>query len=189
MTHDAIAPAAGPRSAAQHSGAHSGSASGPRDDEAVGRFIERFAGALVDAGVPRMPARVFVALLATDSGRMTALELSERLRISPAAVSGAVRHLAQVNLVSRERDPGSRRDHYVVHDDLWYEATVQQTQRLARWDSRLREGVGALGRHTPAGARLAETVAFFEFVEGEMDQMLQRWKERRAALRAADATG
>ena len=39
------------------------------DDAA--RFIERFASVLVESGVPRMPARVFAALLADDSGRLT----------------------------------------------------------------------------------------------------------------------
>ena len=57
-----------------------------------------------------MPARVFAALLATDSGRLTAAELAELLQISPAAVSGAVRYLTQVGMVHREREPGSRRD-------------------------------------------------------------------------------
>jgi DNA-binding transcriptional regulator GbsR (MarR family) len=66
-----------------------------RDDAAVGRFVERFAAILEDSGVPRMPARVFVGLLATDSGSLTAAELAERLQASPAAISGAVRYLAQ----------------------------------------------------------------------------------------------
>ncbi len=49
----------------------------------VARFIERFAGVLVEGGVPRMPARVFGALLCSDSGRMTAAELAEALQVSP----------------------------------------------------------------------------------------------------------
>ena len=49
-----------------------------RDPAAVARFVERFASVLVEAGIPRMPARVFSALLATDSGRLTAAELSEQ---------------------------------------------------------------------------------------------------------------
>ena len=48
--------------------------------------MERFGSALVDAGMPRMPALVFVALLASDSGRLTADELMEQLRVSRAAV-------------------------------------------------------------------------------------------------------
>src|SRR5689334_8994349 len=91
-----------------------------RDRQAVLRFIERFAASLTEAGFPKMPARVFAGLLATDSGRLTAAELADLLQVSPAAISGAVRYLAQVNLATREREPGSRRDYYQVHDDVWY---------------------------------------------------------------------
>src|SRR5215211_9163882 len=58
-----------------------------RDEEAVMRFVERFALTFSEAGVPRMAARVFVALLVSDDGRRTAAELAEMLRVSPAAIS------------------------------------------------------------------------------------------------------
>jgi predicted transcriptional regulator len=153
-----------------------------RDPEAVLRFIERYASGLADAGMARMPARVFVALLATDSGRLTAAELAELLRVSPAAISGAVRYLVQVNVVAREREPGSRRDYYRVHDDAWYEAALHRDRLLARWESSVREGIDALGADTPAGARLNETLAFYEFVHEEVPAMLARWRERKAEL-------
>jgi DNA-binding transcriptional regulator GbsR (MarR family) len=165
---------------------------GQRDEAAVSRFIERFASAMVEAGMPRMPARVFVALLASDSGRRTAAELSAVLQVSPAAVSGAVRWLEQVNLAGREREPGSRRDSYHILDDLWYEASIRRDQMLPRWMATAREGVTALGPDTPAGRRIAETVDFFEFVQEELPAMLKKWREHRAAgdRRAADrATG
>ena len=79
---------------------------------------------LDEGGVPRMPARVFAALLATDSGRLTAAELAEQLQISPAAVSGAVRYLIRSASSAASASPGSRRDVYRLHDDLWYEAIV-----------------------------------------------------------------
>ena len=63
-------------------------AAGP--DDALFGYIERFAAVLVAAGFPPMSARVFVALLVTDSGRLSAAELAGMLRISPAAVCGAV---------------------------------------------------------------------------------------------------
>jgi len=47
-----------------------------------------------------MAVRVFVALLVSDDGRRTAAELAEMLRVSPAAVSNAVRYLQQVRLVA-----------------------------------------------------------------------------------------
>src|SRR5437899_2334258 len=83
-------------------------------------FVERFAAEMVEAGMQRMPARVFAALLASERGALTSAELGQRLHVSPAAVSGAVRYLSQIGLVSREREPGSRRERYRVHSDQWY---------------------------------------------------------------------
>ncbi|GGQ90309.1 MarR family transcriptional regulator [Streptomyces aurantiogriseus] len=154
-------------------------AGGVRDAEAVSRFVESFAAQLVEAGVPRMPARVFAALLASDAGALTSAELGEQLQISPAAVSGAVRYLAQVHLVSREREPGSRRERYRVHSDQWYEALTNREALIKRWEGALREGVASLGATTPAGRRMAETLAFFEFIEGEVAAMMERWRAHR----------
>ena len=157
---------------------------GPTATDAVPRFVERFAALFSEAGVPRMPARVFVALLTADSGRLTAAELAERVQASPAAISGAVRYLVQVNLVSREREPGSRRDVYSVSGDIWYEAMLRREPLLARWQSSLREGIDLVGAATPAGERLTETLAFFDFVQEETPAMLKRWRARRDELRA-----
>ncbi|MBZ9643976.1 GbsR/MarR family transcriptional regulator [Streptomyces sp. PSKA30] len=150
-----------------------------RDAEAVSKFVESFAAQLVEAGMQRMAARVFAALLASDQGVMTSAELSEQLRISPAAVSGAVRYLAQTHMVSREREPGSRRERYRVHGDQWYEALTNREAVLKRWEGALREGVASLGADTPAGRRMAETLAFFEFIEGEVAAMMERWRVHR----------
>jgi DNA-binding transcriptional regulator GbsR (MarR family) len=150
-----------------------------KDQEAVSRFVESFAAQLVEAGMTRMPARVFAALLASDDGVLTSAELGERLRISPAAVSGAVRYLSQTHMVSREREPGSRRERYRVHSDQWYEALTNREAILKRWAFALREGVENLGADTPAGRRLAETQAFFEFIDGEISLMMDRWRVHR----------
>jgi DNA-binding transcriptional regulator GbsR (MarR family) len=149
----------------------------------VSRFIERFAETLVQAGMPRIASRIFIALLATDSSRLTAAELAEQLQVSPAAVSGAVRYLIQVNMVSRGREPGSRRDHYRVDNDVWYQTITQRDQLLARWAASLHEGADALGERTPAGARFAESAEFFEFLQEELLQMTQRWDKHRAESR------
>ncbi|MBW5485295.1 GbsR/MarR family transcriptional regulator [Streptomyces bambusae] len=153
-----------------------------RDEEAVARFVERFAGQLTDAGMQRMAARVFAALLASDGGAMTSAELSETLQISPAAVSGAISYLTQVSMVSREREPGSRRDRYVLHNELWYETFTRRDQILGLFEKTLREGAESLGPRSPAGARVAETAAFFEFLQQEMHSLMDRWRTHRATL-------
>jgi DNA-binding transcriptional regulator GbsR (MarR family) len=154
-----------------------------RDPAAVARYVERFAQVLFEAGVPRIAARVFVALISTDSGRLTAAELADMLRASPAAISGGVRYLIQVDLVRREREPGSRRDHYRVVDDVWYQNIAGRDQLLSRWTESLRDGVDVLGADSPAGGRLAESVEFFEFMQKELHLMLDRWRDHQARTR------
>ncbi len=153
-----------------------------RDQDAVSLFTERFAAVLVEAGIPRMPARVFAALLAADSGRLTAAELAGLLQASPAAVSGGVRYLTGVGMVSREGKPGSRRHHYRVPDNVWDEVISSRDRLMARWTAVLRDGIELLGADTPAGARLADSAQYFEFVSAELPLVLARWRERKAAL-------
>ena len=54
-----------------------------RDEEAVRRFIERFALDLSEAGMARMPARAFAAILSADDGRCTAADLAGPLAGEP----------------------------------------------------------------------------------------------------------
>ena len=143
-------------------------------------YIERFAAVLMAAGFPPMPARVFVALLITDSGRLSAAELAGMLRISPAAVSGAVRYLIQLGLVHKERVPGSRRDYYAMPGNMWDDMLRMRDQVLARWSALVREGIDLVGPDTAAGARLAEQAAFLEFVAKELSDVLARWERYRA---------
>ena len=157
-----------------------GSARRTEPEDPLFGYIERFASVLVAAGIPAMPARVFVALLITDSGRLTAAELAELLRISPAAVSGGVRYLVQLGLVHKERVPGSRRDYYRMPDDVWNDMFRLRDQVMQRWAALVREGIELLGPDTPAGARLTEHVAFFEFVSRELPEVIKRWDEYRA---------
>jgi DNA-binding transcriptional regulator GbsR (MarR family) len=142
-------------------------------------FIERFALDLTDSGMPRMPARVFACVLAEDRGRLTAGEIAERLQVSPAAVSGAVRYLVQARMLKRGREPGARSDHYGLSEtDPWYAAIADRTQLLARWERTAGEGADLLGESRPAGRRLRETAEFFAFVQQELPALLERWRAR-----------
>ena len=158
-------------------------APGTRDSAAVRQFIQRFASLLADAGMPRMPARIFVALLTADTSRLTAEELAGLLRVSPAAVSGGVRYLIQVGLVSRETEPGSRRHVYVLPDNVWHEVLRVRDGIMMRWADAMRGGAEVLGAGTPAGTRLAESAMYFEFVSKELPLLLDRWEDYKAAHR------
>jgi DNA-binding transcriptional regulator GbsR (MarR family) len=151
-----------------------------RNEEAVGRFTERFAADLSDNGFPRMPARVFAMLLVNESGQMTAAELADALQVSPAAISGAVRYLVLIHFATRAREAGSRRDVVRVSEHNWMHATLNQDQVYARMEATLREGVAVLGEGSAAGARVEETRDFFAYLRKEMPLILQRWQDQRA---------
>ena len=181
MADDAVADGAATGGAM--AGAPEAVGAGPGDP--LFAYIERFAAVLVAAGFPPMPARVFVALLVTDSGRLSAAELAAMLRISPAAVSGAVRYLIQLGLVHKERVPGSRRDYYRMPGNMWDDLIRMRDQVMGRWTALVREGIDLVGADTPAGTRMAEQAAFLEFATKELSQILSRWQE----YRASDAPG
>jgi predicted transcriptional regulator len=155
----------------------------PTSDDGPSRFVERFGSALTAAGMQRLPSRVFALLLADPDGRMTAAEIGEGLAISAASVSGAVRYLQQMRMIHREREPGSRRDVFVVADDAWHDVMINSSATYEPLRQALSDGVGEVGgAGTQAGDRLAMSVAFLEFISEEMSQLAERWEKRRAEL-------
>lgn len=125
-----------------------------------------------------MAARAFAAIAASDEGQRTAAELSEELRASPAAVSGAVRYLEQVDLIRRSRPLGSRRDIFALTDDVWYEAVTHRGSVIERWRDMMAAGAEQLGPKTPAGRRMAVMSDFFAFMAQEMPALMERWREQ-----------
>src|SRR5687768_1693192 len=80
---------------------------------------EQAAGMLTAAGLPRMPARVVMALVGSPDAGYSAAELADRLGVSPAAVSGAVRYLQSLRMIQRLARPGDRIARYDLIDDGW----------------------------------------------------------------------
>ncbi|HXW44292.1 MAG TPA: MarR family transcriptional regulator [Streptosporangiaceae bacterium] len=152
-----------------------------RDPAAVRQFIERFTALLAQTGFPRTPARIFVALLTSDSSSMTAAELAELLQSSPASVSGGVRYLLQVGLITAEGEPGSRRQHYRMPLTVWQDIVGLRDRQFTRWAAELKDGVQILGPGSPAGTRMAETVRYFEFISAEIAGLLARWQQQPGA--------
>lgn len=146
---------------------------------AVRAFIERFTGLLTLTGFPRTPARIFVALLTSDSSQLTAAELADLLDASPASVSAGVRYLLQVGLITVEGERGSRRLHYRMSPDVWQDIVRLRATQFTRWAAELREGAKVLGSGSPAAARMAAAVSYFEFISDEITGLLAHWNERR----------
>ncbi|QIS20945.1 GbsR/MarR family transcriptional regulator [Nocardia terpenica] len=153
------------------------------DESAIADFRERFAQIMVESGMPRMAARVYAALMVTDSGKLSAAELAERLGVGASAISGAVKYLVQVRLVERGREPGSRRDFCRIHEHTWSHFVSQSDPVLVRVQAGAGEGTAILGPDSPAGRRLDETSRFFEFLREEIEQSMAKWRRLQAAER------
>lgn len=137
---------------------------------------EQTAALLTSAGFPRMPARVLAALLAAPPDGYTAAELGDRLGISAAAVSGAVRYLQTVGVAQRIARPGERRDRYRLTDDAWYGALAGRSplyEQLAQLMDRIAGETGDDGQ-------AAEMARFFRFIAERMPALLAEWEEMRA---------
>lgn len=153
------------------------------DQEELLRFVERFAMVLAESGIPRMPARVFAYVLAEDAEKYTAAELASGLRVSLAAISGAVRYLLQVGLLAKEREPGSRSDHYrIFDDDVWGAIVSQRFPILKVYEDAAAEGVKLLRPGSPGARRMRETQEFYAFLREEQPKVIERWREHRRTL-------
>jgi len=156
-----------------------------QDQQKLLEYVERFALVLSNSGFPRMPARVFAYALAEDAAEYTAAELADGLRVSNAAISGAVRYLVGVGMLIKGRKPGSRADHYFINDDeLWETIIGQRSGVLSSYQEIAQEGVDQLGIQTRGGQRLWETREFFKFLQEQQEQMIDRWHVHWAELKA-----
>jgi DNA-binding transcriptional regulator GbsR (MarR family) len=144
--------------------------------------VERIGAALTQAGLARLPSRVFAALLVDDDGRMTSAELAAALDVSPAGISGGVAYLEQLGMLRRERVRGSRRDVYVVDDDAWHQAMMRHDQIYGPIKASFDHALTTLGDEAPAHHRLALTRDFLYFIEEELDDIATKWEKRKGEL-------
>ncbi|MFC4145033.1 helix-turn-helix domain-containing protein [Micromonospora mangrovi] len=147
-----------------------------RDPEAVAELEESLTTVLMASGLPKMAARVLTCLFTTDAGSLTASQLAQHLRVSPASVSKAITFLEAQSLVRRERDE-RRRDRYVVDDELFYQATIAGARANDQLVETARRGVAVLGPHTPAAHRLENIARFLDFISESITRAAEQARE------------
>lgn len=150
------------------------------EEPTVPEFVEDFAGSLSELGFARMPSRVFSLLLAVPEESLTAREIAERLGVSPAAVSGAVRYLVQMSLARRFRVRGERVDRFGVGEEVWAPVFAMELQTYGPLQDLCDRAVAAGDVQGRGAERVAETGEFFAFLATEMAGVLERWRATRA---------
>jgi hypothetical protein len=148
--------------------------------DSVTEFVERTASELAAEGFPRMPAYVLMTLTATDSGRLTAADLGERIGVSAAAISGAVRYLTLLGFVRSTTQPGSRKHIYALSETPWYAYSLSRPELYLRTETLLRNGALQMPEGSPARERVEEMAEFFAFLSERLPELLVEWRGRRA---------
>ncbi|MCF3131208.1 GbsR/MarR family transcriptional regulator [Streptomyces olivochromogenes] len=147
-----------------------------RDADAVREYEEAFTTLLVQQGLPKMMSRVLTSLYTTDDGSLTASELVQRLQVSPASISKAITFLESQGLIRRERDE-RRRERYLVDSDVFYQSMIAAARSNAQLAETARQGVGVLGRGTPAAARLENIARFVDFVSESLARAAEQARD------------
>lgn len=142
---------------------------------------ERAAAMLAAAGMARMPSRVMMALVGSPDEGYTAAELADRLGVSPAAVSGAVRYLVSMRLIQRLSRPGDRRDRYDLTDDAWSGMITSNAPLYAALATHM-DRIADENADAPLSvARAREVADFLRYLAERMPRLAAEWRADRAA--------
>ncbi|MGC5224641.1 GbsR/MarR family transcriptional regulator [Micromonospora sp. DT81.3] len=137
---------------------------------------EQAAGMLAGAGMPRMPARVMMALVGSPDSGYSAAELADRLGVSAAAVSGAVRYLQSLRMIQRLSRPGDRIARYDLMDDGWHSIVMANAPMYAKLAEAM-EAIAADNGDAPLSVARALRVAdFMRFLAERMPQLVVEWE-------------
>jgi DNA-binding transcriptional regulator GbsR (MarR family) len=147
-----------------------------RRPETVHTVERQLAATLIGTGIPTMSGRVLAALLTTEDAGMTAAELGQHLRVSPASISKSVRYLEREGLIRGERNARSRANRYSVGPDAWFQAFLASAQRNHQLADTARRGSELLGRSTPAGARLYALSRFHQQLSNDIVERARHWR-------------
>ncbi|MDE0546573.1 GbsR/MarR family transcriptional regulator [Microbacterium sp. C7(2022)] len=138
---------------------------------------EQAAGLLAAAGMARMPARVMMALVGSPDDGYTAAQLAERLGVSAAAVSGAVRYLQAMRLVQRLSRPGDRRDRYDLADDAWGDVITANLPLYTGLAGLIDQIADENGDAPVSAQRAHDSADFLRFLASRLPALVEEWHE------------
>ena len=140
-----------------------------RDPVAERLWVEQLAMLFEQSnrGFPRTSGRIFGLMLIADEPTMTQTDLAQRLEVSQASVSPALRYLVESGYLERTRAPGVRAEQYRLREQSWssvIHAAVLSTQLLVR---HFDDGLALPGPDLSAGrAQLAQLADVYRQLAG-----------------------
>jgi DNA-binding MarR family transcriptional regulator len=134
---------------------------------------------------PPMVGRLIGYLAVSDPPEQTIADLSEALLASRSAISGAVKTLETMHVITRTRSAGDRMDRVRI-DMSTPESLGMDISEYEEMSQLAREGLEVLsGAPAERRAILLEFAAFSDFLVEQIRRFEKDWNERRAALVAS----
>lgn len=140
-------------------------------------LLDDFTATLESTGLAPMSARVLSAILLSDEGSLTSRDIIDRLGVSPAAVSHAVRQLEMLHFIRRRRPAGQRREHYDLVGSLWAETTMNQCRVFEHLARTLGQGADASPDGSAVKLRLERSSTFFQHLADGIPELIETMPE------------
>ncbi|SER72401.1 hypothetical protein SAMN05443377_10794 [Propionibacterium cyclohexanicum] len=158
---------------------------GAADRGGIDDFVANFGALMAASGMPGLTGHVFALLLAAPDAQLTARQIGESLHISPAAVSGATKYLADVGITRRLRVPGSRQVMHALVNEDWYDILLTRNNVMEATRSLLLAGCQAAGGpDTRAGRRLWLNAELFKRLGAALGETMEKWRAERPGILA-----
>lgn len=142
------------------------------------KFIERFGLLFEEDGLPRIAGRIFGLLLLSQSP-LAMDELAEQLQVSKASISTNARMLDRMGIAERTSKPGDRRTYYELSPRAFERSFDRTRQRISEVVSILESTLPHIDEErSEVRQRLGWMTQWHQFLVGEMDQLLARWREQ-----------
>src|SRR5689334_6585578 len=149
-------------------------------------FVEEMGQYLGSIGMTPMAGRMLAWLLICDPAEQTAAELSESLRASRGAISGAARALETAGFVRRSRRRGDRREFFSVPPGAIRALVAGAGAIYHRLEVIAAHGIGVVADlPPPQRERIQEFHDFVAYVEHLVPALLEQYLRERDAARAS----
>lgn len=142
-------------------------------------FAEEVGLFLASYGMSRTAGRILGWLLICGPPRQSAPDLVEALGGSKASVSTALRALERVRAIQRVPVPGARREYFQVAPDSVLRMLEARLGILRGLHELAERGLDLIGEDSARRGRLEEYRDLALFLESELPELLQRWREHR----------
>ncbi len=143
-------------------------------------FIERLGFITEAQGHPRMGGRVMGWLLVCEPPYQSVAEIAVALQSSRSAVNAVVNRMVEFGMLERVAIPGERSTYYRMHSDGGELLFTNMVTNMRVMRELAESGLQALAWREPeSNRRLTDLRDMHAFMEEQLPQIMERWKQRR----------